>query len=130
MSGNIKNYWLAMVSTLAITSMMLSAVVRADPNPYVQGEMRIAEGDINTSVKKTTTVKAKKKIRSVEDLQQVKPTGIDRGSKETFPREAPPVFVKSGKPADLNQKIQTQSGAKSLPSAVDVERKIKSSTDN
>jgi hypothetical protein len=131
MSGTIKNYGLAMVSTLAITSVMLAAVVRADPNPYVQDEMRIAEGDASTNVKKTTTtVKDKKKIQSVEGVQQVKPTGIDRSSKPMFPREAPPAFVKSGKPAEIDRKIQTQSGVKSLPSAVDVQRKIKSSTDN
>ncbi len=135
MSIPSKNSNLAMFAAIAVSTILLSAVIKADANPYMQGDTIIAEKDTSSTVKKTTTVKpaavnAKKKIQSVEGTQQGKPTGIDRGSKETFPREAPPTFVKSGKPADLDRKVLPQSGAKSQPSAVDVEKKIKSSTDN
>jgi hypothetical protein len=129
MSLPSKNSNLAMFAAIAVSTMLLSAVTKADANPYMQGDLRIAEKDTSSTVKKTTTVKpaavnAKKKIKAV-------PGGaMGQSGKEAFVKEGGPIFVKSGKPGDMNQKLQTQPGAKSLPSAVDVEKKIKSSTDN
>jgi hypothetical protein len=129
MSLPSKNSNLAMFAAIAVSTMLLSAVSRADANPYMQGDMRIAEKNTSTSVKKKvktvkpTSVNGKKKINTVSG-------GATRKAGEAFVKEGGPIFVKSGKPADMNQKLQTQPGAKSLPSAVDVEKKIKSSTDN
>ncbi len=125
MSLPSKNSNLAMFAAIAVATTLLSAVVKADANPYFQGDSRIAQGDTSTKVKKTTTVKpaaanAKKKIQSVG--------GGARQAGEAFVKEGP-IFVKSGMPAGNNPKVLPQSGAKNLPSAVDVQKKIESSTD-
>ncbi len=127
MSLPSKNSNLAMFAAIAVSTMLVGAVTRADANPYMQGDTRIAEKDPSTDVKKTTTVKpaavnAKKKIQSVGggDMKRTKDPHVEQG----------PIFVKSGKPAGLDQKTLPQSGGKDLPSAVDVEKKIKSSTGN
>jgi hypothetical protein len=124
-----KNSNLAMFAAIAVSTMLLSAVNKADANPYMQGDTRIAEGDTSTGVKKTTTVKpnavkVKKKMQSVPGSIQ------NQDANSGFKLTEGPIFVKSGTKPDLNKKVLPQSGAKSLPSAVDVEQKIKSSTDN
>ncbi len=126
MSLPSKNSNLAMFAAIAVSTMLLTAVNRADANPYMQGDTRIAEGDASTTVKKTTivkpaAVKGKKKIQSVGGARQ---TG------GAFVAENGPSFVKSGSKPDLKQKIQIQPGETSIPSAVDVEKKIKSPTQN
>ena len=131
MSLPSKNCSLAMFATIAVSTMMLSAVAQADPNPYLQGDLRVAEASPSaapsTKIKKSTMTKpqvnGKKKIQSV-------PGGMQQTGKEAFVKEGP-IFVKDGgKLPGVNQKIQTMpAGAKSLPSAVDVEKQIRSTTD-
>ena len=108
-------------------SFRFSAVARADANPYIQDNPTIAQGNTTPTVKKTTTVKPGAAVNVKKKIKTVPGSSV---GKEAFVKEGGPIFVKSGKPADLNQKLQTAPGAKSLPSAVDVEKKIKSSTDN
>jgi hypothetical protein len=129
MSLPSKNSNLAMFAAIAVSTMLLSAVTKADANPYMQGDMRIAEGDASTGVKKTTTVKpnavnVKKKIQSAPGSM------VNQDGDAKFKLTEGPIFVKSGKPADINKKVLPQSGAKSQPSAVDVQKKIESSTNN
>jgi hypothetical protein len=129
MSIPSKNSNLAMFAAIAVSTMLLSAVTKADANPYMQGDLRIAEGDTSTGVKKTTIVKpnavnVKKKIKTVPGSVN----GQDAAA--GFKLTEGPIFVKSGTKPDVNKKVLPQSGAKSLPSAVDIEKKIKSSTDN
>jgi hypothetical protein len=127
MSLPSKNCSLAMFATIAVSTMLLSAVARADANPYLQGDLRIAEANTTTKMKKTTTVKPAA-VDSKKKIQSVPGGAVRQNGKEAFVKEGP-IFVKSGKPADINQKLQTAPGAKSIPSAVDVEKKVKSSTD-
>jgi hypothetical protein len=124
MSLPSKNSNLAMFAAIAVSTMLVGAVTRADANPYMQGDTRIAEGDTSTSVKKSATVNGKKKIQSVTDTNVKKGAGAIHVKEDTGN-----IFVKSSKPADINKKVLPQSGAKSLPSAVDVQKKIESSTD-
>ncbi len=126
MSLPSKNCNLAMFATIAVSTMLLSAVVRADANPYLRGDLRIAEANTTPKMKKTTTVKPA--VDSKKKIQSVPGGAMQQTGKEPFVKEGP-IFVKSGKPADINQKLQTAPGAKSIPSAVDVEKKVKSSTD-
>jgi hypothetical protein len=124
MSLPSKNSKLSMFAAIAVSSMLLGAVSRADANPYMQGDNRIAEGDTTTTIKKTTTVKP-----AAVNGKMKKGGAMQQSGKDIYVKEGP-IFVKSGMPADINKKVLPQSGAKSLPSAVDVEKKIKSSTDN
>jgi hypothetical protein len=124
MSLPSKNTNLAMFAAIAVSSMLIGAVSKADANPYLQGDTRIAEGNTTTKIKKTTTVKP-----AVVNGKMKKGGAMQQTGKEAFVKEGP-IFVKSGMPADINKKVLPQSGAKSLPSAVDVEKKVKSITDN
>ena len=133
MSLPSKNYNLAMFATIAISTMLLSLVAGADANPYLQGDFKIAEANTSSKIKNSTTVKpgAKTTVNGKKKIKSVPGGAMQQVGKEPYVKEGP-IFVKSGKPADLNQKLKTQPGAgvKSLPSAVDVEKKIKSSSDN
>jgi hypothetical protein len=123
MSLPSKNSKLSMFAAIAVSTMLLSAVTKADANPYLEGDTTIAQGNTTTQMKKTPTVNTKKKIQSVNDSQ------IKKGAGAIHVKDDPGnIFVKSGS-ADVNKKILPQSGAKSLPSAVDVQKKIESSTD-
>ncbi len=122
MSITGKNYWLVMASTIAIASAILTATAKADPNPYVQSDLRSNEAN-PAITKKSTIVKPQQKIQSVNGKK------LPQNSKEPYFGEGPK-FVKSGKPAGIDRKVLPQSGAKSLPSAVDVEKKIRSFNNN
>jgi hypothetical protein len=124
MSINSKNYQLVMGATLAIVSTILAATVKADPNPYLQSDSSSTEAN-TTTTKKNSIVKPQQKIQSVNGKNR-----LQESKEGVYFGEGPRLFVKSGKPAEIDRKVLPQSGSKSLPSAVDVEKKVKSFTSN
>jgi hypothetical protein len=128
MSLPSKNSKLSMFAAIAVSTMLLSAVTKADANPYLEGDSRIAQGDTTTQIKKTTTVKPAATVNGKKKIQSV--PGAEQGKKDPHVEQGGPIFVKSGSDINVNKKVLPQSGAKSIPSAVDVEKKIKPSTNN
>jgi hypothetical protein len=159
-----KNSNLAIVVTVAISTMLISAVAQADPNPYLEGnrgvESNQESGTLDRQIaQKKPEIKVinKKKILSpgsgiqtgkdafvkeggpifvkdggklpgVEKIRTLPGSGVQTG-KGAFVKESGPIFVKDGGKLPGIERIQNngiKSNPKSIPSAVNIEKKLKS----
>jgi hypothetical protein len=115
---NGKNYNFALAVVTTISTMAVSAVAQADPNPYLLLEQSVAPASSSTAIYKTPAGKKPVNSKIRKKIDVIAPGGVLNDPNTGA------IHVKEG-PIIVNKRDTiNQSGAKS--SAVDVERSVKS----
>ena len=167
-----KNYNLAIATIVSISTIAITAVAQADPNPYLQDNLTAGVKTTATPEQPNNQIDThkqniQKKIKVVQPNKVVQPganqsfvkeggpifvkdgsklPGINKvtqpgsvvkpgkvmqpGANQSFVKEGGPIFVKDGsKLPGINKVTQPgalKSNSKSFPSAVDIEKEIRS----